>query len=464
MNLTLRPKKRLFLDTLPSIPVSPDAINIIETTLDYRSKLIELINSAKKRIYITALYLQDDEAGREVLNALYQAKQNNPKLEVLVFVDFLRAQRGLMGQAKSVGNVALYRKLDEKYEHPIEIYGVPVKSKEFLGVLHLKGFVFDDTLLYSGSSINNIYLQQSDRYRYDRYHLFDNKALATSFVRFLRDNFVKSNAVQILTNENIPTVKTLKPAIRRLKSNLRRSGYFFKHSEAPAKNGESSKEESSTERSIKLTPLLGFGGRKNLLNKAIFQLISQTVNEVVIFTPYFNFPDKIYRAVRKKLKQKKKVTIVVGDKTANDFYIPEDQPFNKVGILPYIYEASLKRFVKANQTYIDQGLLDVCLWLDPGNSFHLKGVSADQSNYLITGHNINPRAWRLDIENGVLIQDPEKKLQAKFDSELAQIQKHCTRVNHFDEIETPASYREEAQKLLKLAKRAKLDSILNRLL
>jgi len=460
LKLTLRSRRPSFIDTLPVITVSQDAVNIIENTCDYRNKLLELIGTAKKRIYITALYLQDDEAGREVLHALYQAKQKNPKMEVFVFVDFLRAQRGLMGHAKSIGNVGLYRELDNQYEHPIKIYGVPVKSKEFLGVLHLKGFIFDNTLLYSGSSINNIYLQQTERYRYDRYHVIENKLLANSFVRFLRDNFVKSSAVQLLTNDPIPKIKKLKPAIRRLKFCLRRSGYFFR---GYGKNGASAKPLADKQ-NIKLTPLLGFGGRKNKLNKTIFQLVNQTENEVVIFTPYFNFPAKIYKAVRKILKQKKIVTIVVGDKTANDFYIPEDQPFNKVGILPYIYETSLRRFIKANQRFIDQNLLNVNLWLDPGNSFHLKGINSDQSNYLITGHNINPRAWKLDIENGVLIQDPKKQLQQKFDAELAQIKKHCTRVNHFEEIETPDKYREEAQKLLKFAKRAKLDSILNRLL
>lgn len=460
MKLTLKSKRRSFIDSLPTIKVSPDAINVVNSTREYRNKLLELINSAKKRIYLTALYLQDDEAGREVLEALYQAKQNNPKLEVFIFVDFLRAQRGLMGHAKSIGNVALYRELHQKYEHSIKIYGVPVKSKEFLGVLHLKGFVFDDTVFYSGASINNIYLQQTERYRYDRYHLIDNHLLANSFVRFLRDNFVKSSAVQLLTNDPIPTAKKLKPAIRRLKSCLRRSGYYFRSEE---KNSKLNKEESANQ-SVMLTPLLGFGGRKNKLNKTIFQLVNQTEKQVVIFTPYFNFPGKINKTVRKILKNNKKVTIIVGDKTANDFYIPEDQPFNRVGILPYIYETSLRRFVKANQSFIDQGLLDICLWLDPGNSFHLKGISSDNNKHLITGHNINPRAWQLDIENGVLIQDPQQQLKSKFDSELDQIMQHCTRINHFDEIETPDQYREEAQKLLKFAKRAKLDSILNRLL
>lgn len=450
--MILRHKRPSFIESLQTISVAEGDINIIDNTKDYRDKIFSLIHSAKKRIYITALYLQDDEAGAEVLTALYEAKQNNPKLDVKIFVDFLRAQRGLMGHKKSVGNVRLYREYNEKYEYSIDIYGVPVKSKEFLGVLHLKGFVFDDVLLYSGSSINNIYLQQEARYRYDRYHLINSASLCDSFVRFLRNNFIKSDAVKSLTEDVIPTAKKLKSAIRQLKLSLRKSDYFFKSN------------DSNVDNTIQITPLLGFGGRKNKLNKTIHQLVKQTQKEIVIFTPYFNFPAAIHKGVRGLLKKGKKVVIIVGDKTANDFFIPESEPFNKIGILPYIYETSLRRFVKSNQKFIDADLLDVCLWLDEGNSFHLKGINSDRCHYLITGHNINPRAWRLDIENGVLIQDPEKRLENKFDAELQQIMKHCTRINHFDEIETPDKYRPEASKLLKSVKRAKLDSILNRLL
>lgn len=453
MKLSLSPNKVSDVDSLSAIAVDSKAVSIIKSTTEYRNQLLEMIRTAQRRIYITALYLQDDEAGLMVLDAIYQAKQVNPELDVKIFVDFLRAQRGLMGHEKSIGNIRLYRELNDKYQYKVEILGVPVKSKEFLGVLHLKGFVFDDTLLYSGSSINNIYLQQENRYRYDRYHVINSSVLADSFVKFLNQNFINNDAVRSLTEQSIPKAKQLKQAIRRLKLSLRRASYDFVDS-----------RDKQSKDSILATPLLGFGGRKNQLNNVIYELLRHTEQEVIIFTPYFNFPSKVHKAVKRLLKRGKKVVIVVGDKTANDFYIPEDQPFNKVGILPYIYETSLRRFVKSHQSSIDAGLLDVCLWLDKGNSFHLKGISADRKNYLITGHNINPRAWSLDIENGVLLQDPTQKLLREFDQERSEIMRHCTRLNHYDDLETPDDYREEARKLLKSVKRAKLDSILNRLL
>jgi CDP-diacylglycerol--serine O-phosphatidyltransferase len=191
-----------YIDRLTTFRISKEDLSILPCTRGYQHKIFELIESAKKRIYIAALYLQDDAAGAAVLTALYEAKKKNPQLDVKVFVDFLRAQRGLVGHKKSIGNIRLYRELNSLYQHPIKIYGVPVKSREFLGVLHLKGLVFDDTVLYSGASINDIYLHYADRYRADRYHVINSAALADSFVKYLNKNLASSQAVQSLTSNH----------------------------------------------------------------------------------------------------------------------------------------------------------------------------------------------------------------------------------------------------------------------
>lgn len=442
-----------FFDRLSTFKISKDDLSILPSTKDYQSKIFELIASAKKRIYITTLYLQDDAAGAAVLTALYEAKKKNPQLEIMLFVDFLRAQRGLVGHKKSIGNIRLYREINDQYQHSIEIIGVPVKSREFLGVLHLKGFIFDDAVLYSGASINDIYLHYADRYRADRYHVIDSADLADCFVRYLNKNLVNSDAVKLLTHDNLPSIKSLRTTIRRQKKLLRGSEYRFQKNRPAEDNGN-----------ISLTPIVGFGRRKNQLNKTILQLIKQTEKEITIFTPYFNLPSKVHKAVLRLLRKAVKVKVVVGDKRANDFFIPEEEDFEKIGILPYVYESNLKRFLKSNQKHIDAGQLDVHLWKDQGNSFHLKGINSDQSNYLITGHNINPRAWRLDIENGVLIQDPEQQLVKKFDDELNLIMANCTKVNHFDEIDNSTEYPAEVNKILKNMKRTRLDRILNQLL
>ena len=78
--------------------------------------------------------------------------------------------------------------------------------------------------------------------------------------------------------------------------------------------------------------------------------------------------------------------------------------------MPYLYEGNLRRFCKTHQGAIDQGLLNVHLWRHEHHTFHVKGLLVDEDYALLTGNNINPRAWRLDLENGLLIHDPQQEV------------------------------------------------------
>ena len=123
------------LTEMPCLPIAAGKVQTLESPVDYRETILALIAQAKKRILIAALYLQDDDAGREVLAALYAAKKAQPQLEVSVFVDWHRAQRGLIGKVKSEGNAALYRSMAERFGPGVTVYGVPVQRRELMGVL-----------------------------------------------------------------------------------------------------------------------------------------------------------------------------------------------------------------------------------------------------------------------------------------------------------------------------------------
>ena len=194
----------LFWQEKPAFGLTSKDLNVLTNAQEYRTQLLRLIANAKKRIYITTLYLQDDEAGREVLEALHQVSLANPALEIKVLVDFHRAQRGLIGAEKSEGNASLYCDYLEKFQSNVQVYGVPVKAKELFGVLHLKGFVIDDTLLYSGASINNVYLEYNDRYRLDRYFLVTQNALCDAVIDFIETTLLSSNAVPRIDSRPLP--------------------------------------------------------------------------------------------------------------------------------------------------------------------------------------------------------------------------------------------------------------------
>ncbi|ATC82125.1 MULTISPECIES: CDP-diacylglycerol--serine O-phosphatidyltransferase [Pseudoalteromonas] len=438
----------LFWQEKPAFGLTSKDVNVLTNAQEYRTQLLRLISNAKKRIYITALYLQDDEAGREILEALHRVSLANPNLEIKVLVDFHRAQRGLIGAKKSDGNASLYCDYLEKFKSNVQVYGVPVKAKELFGVLHLKGFVVDDTLLYSGASLNNVYLQYNERYRLDRYFLVDQAALCDSVVDFIESKLIGSQAVPRIDTRPLKRLIDFKFEQKQLMRELKSASY--------------ANPTTPNTDPLGVRLFLGLGRRNNSLNRLIKNLFDTTEQELVLYTPYFNFPAPLMRSLRRLLKQGKQVTIVVGDKTANDFYLPPSEPFSKIGALPYLYETILHKFVKSQKRHIDNGNLNVYLWKHESNSFHLKGICADRQRHLLSGHNLNPRAWGLDIENGILIEDPQQSIMQAIDNEKQEILKHCRRLTGPNDLETVENYPQPVKKLLGQAKRVKVDFIIKR--
>ncbi|KLU99601.1 phosphatidylserine synthase [Photobacterium aquae] len=449
MDSAIANKQRI--EQLPCIAHNPEDLETLFDAESFRKRLHHEIGNATNRIYLVALYLQDDDAGREILTALYEAKQARPELDIKVLVDWHRAQRGLIGAAQSDGNTAVYREFASRYTHQIQVLGVPVRNREVFGVLHLKGFVIDEKVIYSGASLNDVYLAKHNRYRYDRYHVISNAKLANSMAEFIINNLVNNDAVNCLSQPLRPETKSLKGAIKAFRQQLSRASYQYS-------------PDAISEMEVGLTPLVGLGKRKNTLNQHICTLIASAQQELTICTPYFNFPRSISREVKRALRRGVKVTIVVGDKTANDFYIPPSEPFKTIAGLPYLYEVNLRHFAKQNESAIARRQLAIHLWKDGDNSFHLKGIWVDRTFMLITGNNLNPRAWKLDLENAILVNDKNQLLAEQKQQELDRILEHTQLVGSYKFIEKIDTYPAQVRKLIKRIRRIKADHILNQIL
>lgn len=439
------------LQQLPYIPVRPEEYDILENPVHFRKRILQLIEGASSRILMTVLYLQDDQGGREILEALYKAKERNPKLHISVYVDFHRAQRGLIGQPSSNGNSDLYYSMAKNCDAPPAIYGVPVKRREIFGVMHLKGCVFDDTVLYSGASLNDTYLACCGKYRLDRYHEIHSPALADAMCSFVSSSFHLNYSVQDFSQGKVRPAKAINDEIKRFRRYLTSVQYDFKARKIH-------RDE------IGISPLAGMGKNNNLLNKSILWLIGAARDHLFICTPYFNPPKVVLGVLNAALARGVRITLVVGDKTANDFFIHPGEKFSAVGAVPYIYEQNLRRFTVEHQQYIDNGCLEIMLWQDGENSYHVKGIFVDQNYALITGNNLNPRAWSLDLENGLIISDPQHLMQEKFIHEQLYLLKNTRQIKSVDELQDLNDYPEEVRKLLTRVKRFKANLLIKQLL
>ncbi len=439
------------LQQLPCTTVKTEDYDILESPALFHKRLLELIAAARHRILMTVLYLQDDECGREVLDALYKAKERNPQLYVRIYVDFHRAPRGLIGKGPSLGNSELYYSKAKGCDNPPCIYGVPVKRRELFGVMHLKGCVFDNTVLYSGASVNDVYLGYNGRYRLDRYHEIRSPELADSMCSFVTSAFHSNYAVQDFSQGPVKPAKQMREEIRQLRRHLTEVQYTIKSSHIRRSE-------------VGITPLSGLGKRRNLLNRAILWLIGAAKSHLFVCTPYFNPPKPVLAALAGALASGVKVTLLAGDKTANDFFIKPGEKFSAVGVVPYIYEQNLRNFIMRNDAYVKSGQLEIMLWKDGDNTFHVKGMFVDQNYALITGNNLNPRAWALDLENGLIISDPGHVMQDKFIHEQLYLLRHTTQITDASQLESLDDYPEEVQKILSRVKLLKASIFIRHLL
>ncbi|WP_338109067.1 CDP-diacylglycerol--serine O-phosphatidyltransferase [Pseudomonas kermanshahensis] len=436
------------LAALPGFALAPEAIQVLPDAAAYRRCLLDRIAAATRRIVIVALYLQEDEAGQEVLDALYQAKAARPGLEITVVVDWFRARRGLLGGGRQPGNAAWYQAQRQLRGLDVVIHGVPVQTRELFGVLHLKGSIIDDCVIYTGASLNNVYLHRFDRYRLDRYHLFQSPALADAMVDLVR-RLLHHTATPRLDLPAPPATRSLRGDIRRLRARLRRMVY-----EVPA--GEAGQ-------GLRVIPLLGVG-RGNPLNKALCALLAAARTQIIISTPYFNPPRVLMREIDHALDRGVRVELIVGDRTANDFYIAPGEPFSASGALPYLYEDNLRAFARRRQAALANGQLEVRIWNDPGHTFHAKGLWIDQRYSLLTGNNLNPRGFNLDLENGLLIDDPAGQWLVPRDVELTGIRRHARKIDSAAELGVKAEHPKEVRKLLRRLRYSRLEPLIKRVL
>jgi CDP-diacylglycerol--serine O-phosphatidyltransferase len=368
-----------------------------------------------------------------------------------VYVDWHRARRGLIGKGSSEGNAAMYREYAQRHGDGVVIRGVPVQNRELFGVLHLKGFVIDGNVLYSGASLNDVYLERHGRYRLDRYHLIRHRALADSMADYVQAQFCDRDAVPRLDRERLPRTRELQEPIRRLRQSLQEAQY-------------TGVKEMPGEGEVAVIPLAGFGRSDNALNEVLLGLLRGARQRVILLTPYFNLPRPVRVVIGQLLRRGCRLDIMVGDKEANDFYIPPDQPFNRIGLLPYLYESNLRRFARTHQSAIDSGQLNLWLWRDGDNSYHLKGLFVDTEIAVLTGNNLNPRAWALDLENGLVLRDSAGLLVAQHEAEWAALRKHATRLGHYRDLQGTRGYPPEVRRLFKRLRRVRLDRLISRLL
>ncbi len=171
----------------PRIDIRADQVKVLKGPEDFYEALKRKIRGAKKRIYLSTLYIGRSE--HELVSTLRLALlHNGPDLKVSILTDALRGTR----ESPDASCASLLAPLAEEFPEQVEIRMyhtpnltglrkrlIPKRINEGWGLQHIKLYGVDDEVILSGANLSNDYFTN----RQDRYHVFSSKCVTDYFAR-----------------------------------------------------------------------------------------------------------------------------------------------------------------------------------------------------------------------------------------------------------------------------------------
>ncbi|CAO3597660.1 unnamed protein product [Absidia cylindrospora] len=188
----------------PSFHMNGNQIQPLYQPSDFYKELKARILSSKERIFIAALYIGQSE--KELVDTIRQALSQSSQLQVHILIDCLRGTRTSKGQSSATLLAALLRDYPQQVQvsmyHTPDLKGVlkktlPPRFNESIGLMHLKVYGFDDSVMLSGANLSTDYFTN----RQDRYVLFHDKKLTDYYQDLLQ--VVGSFSYQLTHNEKL---------------------------------------------------------------------------------------------------------------------------------------------------------------------------------------------------------------------------------------------------------------------
>ena len=176
------------LDRLaPRIDIDADQIEILDGPKDFYDSLKAKIRNAKRRIYLSTLYVGKTE--HELVSSIRDALlHNSPDLKLSILTDALRGTREAPKPSCASLLASLVAEFPDRVEvrmyHTPNLTGLrkallPKRINEGWGLQHIKLYGIDDEVILSGANLSNDYFTN----RQDRYHVFRSKRVADEFGR-----------------------------------------------------------------------------------------------------------------------------------------------------------------------------------------------------------------------------------------------------------------------------------------
>ncbi|KAL2814599.1 hypothetical protein BJX63DRAFT_420712 [Aspergillus granulosus] len=171
----------------PCFEVPASRISILDSPASFYKTLKDKIRKAKKRIYLSTLYIGKTEY--ELIETVNQALRDNPELRASILTDALRGTRESPNPSCASLLATLVAehgpdRVDIRMFHTPNLTGlrkkwIPKRINEGWGLQHMKLYGIDDEIILSGANLSQDYFTN----RVDRYHVFNSTELTDYYAR-----------------------------------------------------------------------------------------------------------------------------------------------------------------------------------------------------------------------------------------------------------------------------------------
>ncbi|KAI1214555.1 uncharacterized protein F4807DRAFT_1655 [Annulohypoxylon truncatum] len=442
----------------PSFNISGSQIHIIKTPTDFYETLKARIRSAKKRIFLSTLYIGKSE--KELIETLQDALRANPELKLSILTDALRGTR----EAPDPSCASLLAPLitefgPERVEirmyHTPNLTGlrkkhIPKRINEGWGLQHMKLYGVDDEIILSGANLSNDYFTN----RQDRYHLFSSSDVTNYFWGLYQGVTSLSFLVQPAVDE-AAGFRLHWPSTNAAPSPLERPSEYVSKATKLVNSLIAPKDTKPSSLSPHDTTVYMLGQLSQLMKPdtstelpAITHVLktlgsSEYTGSSWTFTAgYFNPAPSLTNLLLSTASQNN--VVITASPYANGFYKSKGVS----GLLPDAYTLLARRFLRAIKERKQDSTVILKEWRrgtvnEPGGwTYHAKGLwitlphEHDPSMSIIGSSNYTKRSYSHDLEAGALIVTRDPDLKKRLGDEQKWLQEYASPVTLDDFAKT----------------------------
>jgi CDP-diacylglycerol--glycerol-3-phosphate 3-phosphatidyltransferase len=442
----------------PAVDLDASQITILETPDEFYETLKARIRHAKRRIFLSTLYIGKTE--EELILTIRESMRASPSVRLHILTDKLRGTRESPNPSCASLLAPLVAEFGEKrveirmYHTPnltgIKKQLVPRRINEGWGLQHMKLYGVDDETILTGANLSNDYFTN----RQDRYHLFSSKDVTDYFFKI--QQAVSSFSFLIKPSDAPAGYKATWPEMNSAPNPLHDPKSFVAHTTkaihtliapppppSPASRGGTSAPKNTrvyllTQTSQLLEP--DTSTELPAMTHILRTLALPTYKDSSwVFTAgYFNPAPALTNLLLGTASSK--ATVITAHPAANGFY----KSAGVSGMLPDAYTHLARRFLQGVHRAGRDAVVTLKEWRrgtvnqPDGWTYHAKGLwvtmpgDSDPSITLIGSSNYTKRSYSLDLEAGALVVTRDEGLKKRLGNEQRWLQEYATSATRDD--------------------------------